>query len=528
MKSRILRIVLAAACLVAAISCAKEGLSTQNAGKEKPVVKISTNRVSDNLVTFTLTCESASASQFGYVVLEGLDNEVPAAQSILMDEVSASIKSGVFSTVDQVKARIDFECSSDKNYQVFAAAITDSGLLGLVEQEDLYVPDTEIPSIAQATVLSNVLTLTFTEDIFVNKESSATIQYVKWGTLEITPKENLPLEYITTEGKVATFNCPKPAAGAGYLVSFPKGLFVDKSGNKALGIESSLDLNTYTYHSLGWDDSPVDFAVERSYFKDAPASSFAGQGAVVSVVFPFDVYANSNVENPVSVIYNENTRKEYVYTTFKVSPDRRTVNITLPRAPKATFDIRFERGAIYDEWGNVNSAYEITTVDDFKCAAVDLIFGDYKVTSSNGSDFVIDFVRSSGATVTMSADWFNLGRDVLGVDQSKDDKSIMPELVGVVNYEDKTVTFDGSWNYRGVLDTTNAFGSAFYYYGKDESKFIVMWGSGSGKDPVVVHFNEDGKFTDISEMDYSIHSATDGGFMNVYDSLAENTPLSKL
>lgn len=67
MKSRIIRIVLAAACLVAALSCVKEGLSTQNAGKEKPVVKISTNRVSDNLVTFTLTCESTNASQFGYV-----------------------------------------------------------------------------------------------------------------------------------------------------------------------------------------------------------------------------------------------------------------------------------------------------------------------------------------------------------------------------------------------------------------------------------------------------------------------------
>ncbi|MGM9786396.1 MAG: hypothetical protein ACI3ZS_06125 [Candidatus Cryptobacteroides sp.] len=525
MKNIVFDIMMTSLCVLALSSCQKNELSRQNAGKEKPVLTITSNRVSDNLLTFTIEADFNTA-QFGYVILDGRDNPVPTAQSIVMDEVQSSLQSNVYSAVEQTKVRVDFECESDHDFQVFAAAITDTGLLSEVIVYDVYVPDTEIPSITKANVSGNVLTLTFTEDIFVNKESSATIQYVKWGVLEITDKEDLPLEFISTEGNRAVFNCPKPANGAGYLVSFPQGLFVDKSGNKAKGVESSLNLDTYTYYSLGWDDMPVDFAVEGSYFQNAPASSFRQDGATVSITFPFDVYKNENIDKPVSVVYNENSRKEYVYADYLVSADRRTVRVVLPRVPKATFDICFERGAIYDEWGNVNSAYEVTAENDYRYAACDLLSGDYRLTTDKADEFVIKFERSSAATVTMSADWFNLGRDVLGVDQTREDKSIMPQLVGIVNYESGTVSFDGSWNYRGILDTTNAFGSAFYYYGKDESRMIVFWGSGNGREPIIVHFNEDGRFTDIGDFDYSVHSSSNGGFISVYDSVSEGTPLT--
>ncbi|MCM1178484.1 MAG: hypothetical protein NC308_09195 [Clostridium sp.] len=520
MKRNIAQILMSV-LILALYSCTDDGLSRQNAGKQKPEINVETNNVSNYLMTFTVSTDFL-ASQFGYVVMEGNVAAVPSAQSILMGEVGTALQSGVFNTADKTRTRIEFECRPDQDYRIFASAITDTGLLSDVFKLDVHVNDTEAPEISgTASVSGNILTLTFSEEIFVDKDSYATIQYVKFGSNEITPKQDLPLEYITTSGNQAVFNCPKPGNGAGYIVSFPQGLFVDRSGNKAKGVESSYDKASNTYRNLGWDDANVEFAVETSYFMDGQSFSWKEGDHEVSIVFPFDVYKNTGLSNAVSIVYNEAERKEYVYADYSVADDHRTVTITLPRAPKATFDVRLEWGAVYDEWANGSAEYEVST-EEFKYAVERPGFGEYSLFSEKGQEFNVKFSYTTAALMTMESDWFNIGRDVFG-----NTGTIMPALKGTVDYEKRTVTFDGEWYYRGALYPYNAFGNGFYYYGNDESRMLVFWGGGaSGKEPITVHFDENGKMTDIGAFDYSIHASSNMGIINVYDSVKDGTGLT--
>ena len=504
---------------VMAVSCSGDGLSTQNAGKEKPVITIEQNVANNYLMTFTLTADFNTA-QFGYVIMDGSSTEKPAAQDILMDKVGTALQSGVFNAVDHVKKRIEFECEPSHEYKVYAAAISETGLVGYLAEKTIKVTDTEIPTVVKAYPAGNILTLEYSENVVVNKESYATIQYVKWGTMEVTPKQDLPLEYIAVDGNVVTITCPRPANGAGYLVSFPQGLFLDLSGNKGWGVNSSFNTTTGVYSNLGWDDASVDFNVETSYFKEASASAWESSDASVEIVFPFDIYKNTHLSNTVSVVYKDNGGKEYAYADYDVAEDKRTVKVKLPHAPKAIFDIKLDRGAVYDEWGNVNAAFELEP-EDYKYAAADLKLGDYNVKAVKNS-FDITFTRSTASVVTMAADWFNLGKDVIGASGS----TIMPLLKGVVDYENRTITFDGSWYYRGALQDYSAFGTPFYHNGKDESKSMVFWGSGKGSSPIVVTFDEDGLLKDISSFDYSAHSSDTGNYLYLYDEVKDNTELT--
>lgn len=500
----------------AALSCSEDELSKQNAGKEKPVITIEQNNAVNYLMTFTLTADYNTA-QFGYVILDGSSTLVPATQDIVMDKIGTALQSEVFNAVDQIKKRVEFECEPNHEYKVYAAAISDSGLLSYLAEKVIKVSDTEIPTVLKSSVSGNTLILEYSEDIVLNTESYATIQYVKWGTMEVTPKQDLPLENINVDGNVATIVCPKPANGAGYVVSFPQGLFLDLSGNKGYGVNSSFDTETGTYKNLGWDDATVDFSVDDSYFQDQSATDWSVDGAELEIVFPFDIYKNTYLQNTVSVVYKDNSGKEYTYADYDVDEDKRTVKIQLPHAPKAIFDVKLDRGAVYDEWGNVNSAFELDE-DDFKYSALNLKYGSYEIKAEK-NEFPVTFTRSTASIVKMSADWFNLGRDLIGASGD-----IMPVLKGVVDYENRTITFDGSWYYRGVLNSSNAFGLAFYHYGKDESKYLMFWGSGKGASPIVVSFDENGVMTSTTAFDYSVHSADNSyTYLSTYDEVKDGT-----
>lgn len=508
-----------ACLLMLAVSCSKESeLSKANAGKERPVVTIEQNNVTNYYLTFTVST-GFPASQFGYVVMPSTSTQAPVAQDIVMDQIGTALQSGVFNTVDKTKVKVEFDCEPDANYIVYAAAITDEGVLSEVASCPIHVTDTEIPSIVAARVEGNVLTLTFSEKILLSQEGSATIQYIKFGEGVVTSPENLPLEYISVEDNVATFNCPRPGNGAGYVVSYSYGLFTDVNGNKAYGVVSSFDIDTEQGKNLFWAESPVDFTVDDSYFKmvEDPAA-WKQDGAAIEITFPFDVYANPNLDKAVSVVYAESDKKEYAYAEFTIE-NKRVMKVVLPRSPKAAFDVHIDRGAIFDTWGNLNAEYEVPS-SGFKYTSFDVILGTYSVPSSAGA-FNMTFTSEGGSVVNLESDWFNIGRDLFG---STD--PVMPVLRGTIDYAKMTITFDGQWYYRGALQTEPVFGNALYYADAAQSQFLVFWGSGtSGVEPIVVSIAEDGTLVSITEFEYALHT-TSGAYLRSYGFVESGSALT--
>ena len=91
-----------------AVSCSKESeLSKANAGKERPVVTIEQNNVTNYYLTFTVST-GFPASQFGYVVMPSTSTQAPVAQDIVMDQIGTALQSGVFNTVDKTKVKATY------------------------------------------------------------------------------------------------------------------------------------------------------------------------------------------------------------------------------------------------------------------------------------------------------------------------------------------------------------------------------------------------------------------------------------
>ncbi len=133
--------------------CSDENeLSTQNRGKEKPVVTLTADEVDGGSFTFTIAA-SEQASQYAYAILEGTDNPTPLAYDIVCDEVgnvaeedreNGNYSHYAFNVSEKASATHTFECKPQGKYEVFAAAITSTGLLGEVAKLSITIPKIEL------------------------------------------------------------------------------------------------------------------------------------------------------------------------------------------------------------------------------------------------------------------------------------------------------------------------------------------------------------------------------------------------
>lgn len=487
-------------------------LSKQNVGKTKPTVTLTQDAVTDTQFTFTLTA-SAEAQQYGYALFKGEGNAAPIAYDIVVDEVSGAAVAGVFNAADNASQTITINCSSDAHYQIFAAAITSTGLLGEVSELTIYVPDTTSPRPATFSTSGNTATVTFSEEIRLSQSAgSATVRYIQWGIGMITDPVEIPRSSISASGKVATFVCPKPAAGAGYMVSFTEGLFEDASGNPAPGINSTWNNDTHKYVNIGWNDANVDFAILDSYFVEpAEDVNWYDPATTIDFVFPFDVY-DSGVKNAVSVIYDEAAGTSTLYTTYTLDADKRTVHIALPKVPSGRFDVQIAQGAFYDIWANETAAYKPASLR-WSNFSVELQLGDYQIdyTNANGDpdSFMSKLVQYDDTYYALYAVWFGAFNGYAN-----------PILLGKADYANSQIVFDGTYLSNGQPSTRSAFGGGFYYYDQAQTMMLAFWGGGnSGTEPVVIDFDEDGYMTAISYCDYSVHNASSGAMLGVFDSL---------
>lgn len=500
-----------------------DDLSTQNKNKTKPSVTVTQGTVTDTQFTFTLTA-SEEAAQYAYVVLEGKDNAAPTAHDIVIDEVSGKLQSDAFNLADAATQTIGVACDPDADYQVFAAAITATGLLSEVSELKVYVPDTGIPTPVSFDPSGNTVTITYSENIVVGSTGKATVRYIQWGLGNMLAAVEIPAENISTDGNVATIVCPKPGNGAGYIVSYTAGMFEDASGNKCPAMNSGWDNNAGKYVNIGWDDDTVDFAIEDNYFVPQPDDAdYNTPTTTIDFAFPFDVY-DAEAKNAVQVIFNEAEGISYLNAAYTLEADKRTVKVTLPKVPTATFDVQVAKGAFYDVWGNESAPFTVAT-DQLRYSNFQITIkeGDYTISytagtnvvnTASGTPFSARLVKYDNTRYALYANWFNAFSSI----------NALPTLLGEVDYANNQIVFDGTFLLNGNPYSKPAFGMGMYDYDQEGTMMLVFWGGGnSGTDPVTAQFDEDGYLTAISYFDYTIHNAADGKGLAVYDACADGT-----
>lgn len=514
-------------------ACTKgDGLSDQNAGKTKPTVALTQNVATDYALEFTMEV-SQNASQYAYAVMTGHDNSVPTPISILTNEVVGAQTGETFNMKGEVeledKKVVTLDCSgfkapSDK-YQVFAVAITADGLAGDVVTLDVTMNDKTAPAPMAFGAEGNVAQVQWAEAVKLGT-GKAYVSVLAFGAMAYAVQnQEIAAENITVEGNILTIVCPEAPAGAGYIVSIDAGIVTDLSGNPSPAIKSAYSGGKY--QNIGWTTPNVEIPITAASFK-TPAEdvNWAAEDANLVFTLPTEVMVNTAVKNPISVIYNEAEGVSQLFAEWTLAEDNKTVTVYLPKMPTGEFDVVVKANAFFDVWNNKTSAFEPATLR-YSNFLVELKPGYYMVDyawdtqeGTETSKFLALFEQLDGQTVLMSADWFELmgGKKL----------ALPTQMVGVVDYSTSTVVFDGRWLYNGKLYSSPAFGMQFYNYDEAGTQGLVFFGGGTGADPIVVKFNADGYFTEISLCEYGVYDLVNNKYLGSYSYCPEGSKVTFL
>ncbi len=521
-----------AAFLCAALvmgACAKtDGLSDQNAGKEKPVVEIVQKVATDLNLQFDLKV-TGKTNQFGYVVMSGHGNSVPTPVSILANEVSGAQAGETFwyekGDEDTYVKTVTLDCSAFKKpsdkYQVFAVAITADGLAGEVVTLDVTMNDKTAPAPISFGAEGNTLQVEWAEDVVLGT-GKAYVTILAWGVGEIALNNAvIEADNLSVEGNVLTIVCPEAGNGAGYIVSLESGVVKDLSGNPSPAIKSGLD-EEGEYVGLGWDTPNVEIPITAASFK-TPAEdvNWAAEDANLVFTLPAEVMVNSRVKNPISVIYNESEGVSQLFAEWALAEDNKTVTVYLPKMPTGEFDVTVKAGAFYDVWGNVTSAFEPATLR-YSNYLVSVQPGSYLVeyltADAEGKpvlgQFPIQIVKIDETSFMLAADWFNYAYSKVG----QPGYTCKPYLYGTLDAAKSQIVFDGTQidPNTGALGK-NAFASGFYKYDEAGQYILAFWGGGNGDAPITMSYDEDGYLVSMSYCDFSIHTAA-GAYVTTWAS----------
>lgn len=111
--------------------------SKANKGKEKPVVSV---EIADSTTTeFVLRIKGSEGTKYvGYAVYSGGKATAPSAYEILTQDISGTVATHVYES-GSAEFTDTVMCVVNDNYQVFAAAMTESGLIGDVTELPLTI-----------------------------------------------------------------------------------------------------------------------------------------------------------------------------------------------------------------------------------------------------------------------------------------------------------------------------------------------------------------------------------------------------
>lgn len=480
----------------------EQGLSQQNKDKQKPTVSLVLNEANDVTLSFDVVA-SENAAQYAYAVFPGSDNEVPSAYDILLTETFAAAAEAFNTKIGEgasATASVTLDCSdfAAETYQIFAAAITETGLIGEVAVLDVTMNDTTRPVLAGAESNVNVLTLAYDEVVVRGKGNVYVSIYAAAAGGYVALDEPIAAEDVTVEANLVNIVCPEAGNGAVYVISYEAGFVSDLAGNKCEAFLSDLSAG-----GLVWQTDFVDIPLTAANFVEpAEGYNWGAEDANIVFVLPTEMVHNTQVNKPISVIYKEDNGISQLYAEWTLGEDYRTVTVYLPKMPVGEFDVQVEAGAFYDMWGNVTTAFIPETLRYSNFLNVQIQTGYYAVDyvwdteeGQEASQFLALLEQVDNSTVLLSADWFELmGGQKL---------ALPTQLVGTVNYAESTITFDGRWFYNGSLYPQSAFGIGFYTLNSGE--MLVFFSGDSGNEPITVKFDENGYLTQISNIEYGVY-----------------------
>lgn len=551
---------LAVICLTSifALSCEQEqGPSDQNKGKAKPVVTLTQGTATDGVLTFTIAADNTT-SQYGFVLVEGKDNEAPVAYDIVVDEVSDVAESGVFNYADAASQEVSIECDSNTDYQIFAAAISTTGLVGEVVSMNVFVTDTVAPEIEydeeDGYVFDfdeSVLYLQYTEAVkYVEGKSIVATLYAGYSyddtslvpgyTITVipylvgTPVGTRTAKVATNASGVVQLNFGDMTPGTYYTISIPDGAFVDGAGNEAPGLTSKFN-NPYFYKGYPAFVSTVENDV-WGCTSNAPltvvmpeATSVEDLSEWIEIGVPSMVQRVDNkLEWTTTIKHVEEVGgvKSETVTTYPMSPITHyggdlykfMVRPAGSPKPKDQITINIPAGACTDIYGNKSAAITVGPLS-YAYTPVYPEQGDYTV---NNGEYPFDarlvaLTDDPEGPYLFYANWFDSFSSV----------NALPTLYLTLDEPSRTLTCNNQFYYSGSVEE-DLFGTIFYYYDSAHTMGMAFYGGGdTGTEPITITYGEDGKLASISYCEYGVVRLSDGQYLGVYDSCDETTTFTK-
>lgn len=375
---------LAVSAVLAFAACEEENheLNDQNKGKTKPVVEISSVAAKNDALAFDLAASGADVMSYGYVVYEGKGNEAPSAYDIVTDAVADAFDSNVYDFLDADKTTVNVEVEPQGEYEIFAAAITKTGLLSEVISKTVDVADDIAPELEDYDYEDNsaVMYLLFSEGVEYVKEKEivatlyAGVGYVNSSKTTVYPYADPSMKMGTAKGKVSVdgevvmIDFGEQVTGTLYSVDVPAGAFVDYAGNACEATTSVVSYDKAT------DSNVFDgliALVKASTFSVEPAAEIPTSLLIdeFDQFFNFKsaqyLYGGSSTPAAVATFVLEekgstNTRKvELVAGKHLGVTSLNTIGVKIPVEPKAGEKVTVEvpAGIFKDVYGNTNEAF---------------------------------------------------------------------------------------------------------------------------------------------------------------------------
>lgn len=390
---------------MAIMSCEEEGLSDQNKGKAKPTVAIAlSGSPADSAFSFTLSA-SSEAYVYAYAILSGQGNTAPDAQDILYNEVTSAVAASSFMEASSgLEQTVAFEGGYPASgYEIFACAITETGLVGEVSSLAVSTIDTYGPNPLDFNDSGSSCAITFDEAI-TNGTGDVILKYyaindddfysgsVVGGYIQDKPAGSVTVskDNIVCSGNIATISLEGVPAGAYYAVAYDDAAFMDLYGNAVARLNSVW----YVYNDTPSGRGIYGQASQKSFdFSCEFGESFVDYESPIELTIGSEYgYGYTYSSKPVTVTY-AGTGKSTNFTLtsgtdygYSASADKYI--IYLPEEPEFgdKVTVTVPAGAVEDYYGNLNEAFTLNTLYSYGYSLEDVLgtyTGDVRFVSGS-------------------------------------------------------------------------------------------------------------------------------------------------